>query len=186
MGYRVINGVEEWAQEARPIDLTPRDFLVMRSIARHENADVLELIANGKLEESDPAAIVAWTWISEDEIGRECGGISRSSVARTMESCGPAKVADVSPRRKVGTEQRQVGQGFIDILDRGVDSNGHQLSKYRRINRQFLSDMEAYLPHYLKAVKKGTSPDLDTHKGYKVKIERLLAKEILEKREGSF
>jgi hypothetical protein len=169
----VINGEEVEVQQKRPINLIPRDFLIMRCIAKNENADALELIADGDLKEDDPAAITAWTWISEKTIAHDCG-ISRSTVARTMESCGPVKVADVSPRRKVGTEQRSVGQGFIDIQERGRDSEGHQLSEYRRINRQFLADMEAYLPHYLKATK--SSPDLEEHKEHKAKIQFLLAK----------
>src|ERR1017187_6796718 len=143
----VINGEEVEVQQTRPIDLIPRDFLIMRCIAKNENADVLELIADGELDENDPAAITAWTWISEKTIAHDCG-ISRSTVARTMESCGPAKVVKTE-----GKEQRSIGQGFIDIQDRGRDAEFHKLSEYRRINRQFLADMEAYLPHYLKATK---------------------------------
>src|ERR1035438_2687086 len=92
--WTVVNDEEVEVQQTRPIKLIPRDFLIMRCIAKNENADALELIADGDLDENDPAAITAWTWISEKTIAHDVG-ISRSTVARTMESCGPARVAEV-------------------------------------------------------------------------------------------
>ncbi len=176
-----VDGVQMMVQETMPIDLLPRDFLVMRCIALHENLKILRLIEEGKLPADHPATILAWTWVSEDTIAAECG-LSRSTVARTMESCGPAKLAAVSPHRKVGTEQRSVGQGFIDTKFRGYGSNNNKLSYYRRINRDFLQMMEAYLPTHLKVMaEKRSSEDLDNIAKMKRQIRALFEQEGLEK-----
>ena len=180
MVWGMEDGVEKLIQDTMPIDLIPRDFLVMRCIALHENMKILRLIEEGKLSADDRASILAWTWVSEDTIAAECG-ISRSSVARTMESCGPARKAAISPRRKIGTEQRSVGQGFIDIKVRGKGANNNNLSYYRRINRDFLKMMEAYLPAHLDTMAaKRSSEDLDNIAKMKQEIKRLMAEEKVE------
>jgi hypothetical protein len=176
-----VKGVPKMVQEMQHVDLLPRDFLVMRCIALHENMKILRLIEEGKLPADHRATILAWTWVSEDTIAAECG-LSRSSVARTMESCGPAKLAAVSPRRKIGTEQRSVGQGFIDIKVRGYGSNNNKLSYYRRINRDWLKMMEAYLPTHLRVMaEKRSSDDLDNIAKMKRQIRALFEEEGLEK-----
>jgi predicted transcriptional regulator len=164
--WGTVDGEEKLVQETRPIELNSSDFLVMRCIAKHENANILRLIK-----------------VSEEEIARECG-ISRSTVARSLESSGESKLVG----KKVGTEQRQVGQGFIDSRNRGHDRNGHPLSKYKRINRDFLRTMEDYLPHYMEEVEKAKrkkSPDLEVMDEYKQEIDRLLAQEMLEEQRAA-
>ena len=181
--WGTVDGEEKLVQETRPIELNSSDFLVMRCIAKHENANILRLIKKGMLKEAPPAAIRAWMWVSEEEIARECG-ISRSTVARSLESSGESKLVG----KKVGTEQRQVGQGFIDSRNRGHDRNGHPLSKYKRINRDFLRTMEDYLPHYMEEVEKAKrkkSPDLEVMDEYKQEIDRLLAQEMLEEQRAA-